>query len=149
MTASQDHFDFVVVGVGLAGCVVAGRLSESGQHRMALLEAEGEDRSFGSTLPYLFRSERDQRVSVEGLRRARHIMSMAPMKPYIAAKVRPGPDKDNYQYLVDFFREHGHPNNHSARACKVGVDELTIVDPRLRVRGVEGLRVILEDTRGA
>ena len=42
-------FDYVIVGAGTAGCVLANRLTASGQHRVLLLEAGGEDRNTGST----------------------------------------------------------------------------------------------------
>ena len=51
---SSGEFDYVVVGAGSAGCVVAARLSESGQHRVALLEAGGEDDSFWVKVPLGF-----------------------------------------------------------------------------------------------
>ena len=51
---SLGEFDYVVVGAGSAGCVVAARLSESGRHSVALLEAGGEDDSFWVKVPLGF-----------------------------------------------------------------------------------------------
>lgn len=44
-------FDFIVVGAGSAGCIVASRLSESGRHTVLLIEAGGEDKSFWFKIP--------------------------------------------------------------------------------------------------
>jgi choline dehydrogenase len=50
-TADADSFDYIVVGAGSAGCVLANRLTASGQHRVLLLEAGGHDRHLWIHIP--------------------------------------------------------------------------------------------------
>jgi choline dehydrogenase len=58
----MDEFDYVILGGGTAGCILAGRLTESGEHRVLLIEAGGEPRSPFIRIPagfgHLLRSRR-------------------------------------------------------------------------------------------
>ncbi|MCW6507882.1 GMC family oxidoreductase [Lichenifustis flavocetrariae] len=60
----MDDFDYVIVGAGSAGCILASRLSESGEYRVALIEAGGPDDSFWFRIPVGYaRSYFDPRVN--------------------------------------------------------------------------------------
>ena len=56
MAAAEDAYDYIVTGAGSAGCVVAARLSESGRHRVLLLEAGPPDSNPWIHIPLGFAS---------------------------------------------------------------------------------------------
>ena len=89
-----------------------------------------------------FQSERDRRASVVSLKAIRKVMSMPAISPYVAEEMSPGPGCVTDEDLVAFCRRQGTTNHHSVGTCRMGVDEEAVVDPRLRLRGLAGLRVV-------
>ncbi|MEO6927846.1 MAG: choline dehydrogenase [Casimicrobiaceae bacterium] len=94
---------------------------------------------------YLTTAE-DQRCAIAALRYARQLAHSAPMRPYIAEELRPGPavDSADEHALLEFCRDYGATIFHPSGTCRMGPREETgaVVDARLRVHGVTGLRVV-------
>jgi len=87
-------------------------------------------------------TEGDQRCAVAGIRFARQLAATAALKPYLVEEYRPGAVARTDHDLLEFAREHGQTIFHPAGTCRMGADEAAVVDERLRVRGVGGLRVV-------
>ena len=83
-------------------------------------------------------TERDRRVMVEGLKLIRRIASAPPLRDYIELEYRPGPAVRSDEDLLQYCREVGVTVFHPTSTCSMG----TVVDEQLRVKGVQGLRVI-------
>jgi choline dehydrogenase len=83
-------------------------------------------------------TENDRRVMVEGLKTVRRIAQTAPLANYIAEEVLPGPKVRSDDDWLAFCREVGETVFHPTSTCSIG----PVVDERLRVRGIAGLRVI-------
>ncbi len=89
-------------------------------------------------------TESDRRTLREGLRLVRAVASRAPLTPFIAAEVSPGPGADGDAALDAHVRASAATAHHPLGTCRMGgdADPDAVVDPELRVRGVESLRVI-------
>ena len=86
--------------------------------------------------------ERDRKTVVEILRTIREIFRQPAFRDLCEAEVMPGPTADTDAALLDFARNNGGTCFHLVGTCRMGNDAAAVVDPELRVRGVEGLRVI-------
>ncbi len=84
----------------------------------------------------------DRRCALAGVRLARRIASTNAMRAYVRAEYRPGPGVTDDDGLLAFCREWGATIFHPVGTCKMGDDPMAVVDARLRVRGVTGLRVV-------
>lgn len=85
--------------------------------------------------------ERDQAASLWGMRMNRRIAASPALRSIIVREVRPGPDTDDDDTMLDFVRETGQTAWHFVGTCKMGTDALAVVDPQLRVHGIAGLRI--------
>ena len=83
----------------------------------------------------------DVRVCVEAIHHARRIASQPALKPYIVAETRPGPDATTDEDFIAYIRRSGVTSYHPVGTCKMGVDRMAVVDAKLRVHGLQGLRV--------
>jgi choline dehydrogenase len=87
-------------------------------------------------------SETDRRVVVAALRSCRDIMGQPAMRRYKAQEIGPGPQVTSDAGLLEFAQEVGYTQFHPTCTCRMGVDEGAVVDPLLKVRGMDGLRVV-------
>jgi choline dehydrogenase len=86
--------------------------------------------------------ENDLAVSVAGLKHARRIFAAPAFAPYIVSEIVPGPDIVTDADLAAFARKVGGTLYHPVGTCRMGEDPQAVVDSRLRVHGLAGLRVI-------
>jgi choline dehydrogenase len=84
----------------------------------------------------------DVRLMIAGCRIAREIMQSAPMKDIVTHERAPGSAVTSDDEWEAYLRETAVPCYHPVGTCRMGGDAGSVVDPQLRVRGVEGLRVV-------
>jgi len=84
---------------------------------------------------------RDLDKLVIGIKKARAILEQKAFDPHRGEELEPGPDVQSDEQLRDWVRTHAETVYHPVGTCKMGVDPMAVVDARLRVRGVTGLRV--------
>ena len=84
----------------------------------------------------------DRNTAVAAVRAARAIAASPAMQRYIKREVKPGAQAVADAALLEFCRNNGATIFHPTGTCKMGSDPMAVLDARLRVRGVGGLRVI-------
>ncbi len=103
----------------------------------------GDMRDYPKIFPNYLATKTDRDTLVEGIRIARRIARMSPLKEVITEEYKPGPAMadDDYDGLLDWARDNSTTIYHPTGTCKMGVDDMAVVTPDLKVKGVEGLRV--------
>ena len=84
----------------------------------------------------------DVRVMVAAFRIASQIAATEPFRSLVTEQVRPGPDVTSDEEIADYVRKSGSTVYHPCGTCRMGEDDNAVVDSQLRVRGIEGLRVV-------
>ncbi|WP_333737393.1 GMC family oxidoreductase [Streptomyces sp. IBSBF 2806] len=92
--------------------------------------------------PRFLESERDRATLIEGMRIGRRIVEGPSLDDYRAFELMPGSEVRTDDELLAYAREHGDTSYHPVGTCRMGDDEMAVVDARLRVRGMHGLRVV-------
>jgi choline dehydrogenase len=91
--------------------------------------------------PNYLATETDRRTIVAGLNLCRQILATPPMQSFIEAEFQPGSAVESDEELLDYARRRGGTVYHPTSTCKMGNDPMAVVDPELRVHGIESLRV--------
>ena len=92
--------------------------------------------------PNYLSTELDRRCALAGVRYARKLAQTRSLQPYVASEYRPGDAAATDDDLMEFCRSYGATIFHPAGTCKMGSDASAVVDDRLRVHGLDGLRVV-------
>ena len=84
----------------------------------------------------------DIRLLIEGIRWARKIVAAPEFASLAGAEITPGADVKSDQDLAAYIRQNAQTYFHPVGTCRMGIDEMAVVDPQLHVRGIERLRVV-------
>ena len=92
--------------------------------------------------PRYLSAQIDRQVIVEGVKMLREIYRQPAFRDLWDKEVLPGPAATSDDGILRFVREHGGTVFHPSGTCRMGGGDMAVVDPNLRVRGIEALRVI-------
>ena len=94
--------------------------------------------------PNYLAAESDRRVLLAGMKLARRLLASKPLAPYYDRELFPGAQAQSDADLMQAAKERGTTTFHLMGTCRMGPesDPTAVVDDQLRVRGLEGLRVV-------
>lgn len=88
-----------------------------------------------------FATPADRQGAIAVVRHIREIAAQPALRDFITEEIRPGPDVVTDDQIADAYLNGATTAFHVSGTCRMGADPRSVVDPELRVRGVEGLRV--------
>ncbi|MGH9744758.1 MAG: GMC family oxidoreductase [Candidatus Acidiferrales bacterium] len=87
-------------------------------------------------------TDADMRVIVEGVKLSRQLVRSKPFADYRGGELHPGANVQSDGEIAEFIRAEAQTLYHPVGTCKMGSDPMSVVDARLRVHGIDGLRVV-------
>lgn len=84
----------------------------------------------------------DQRAAIGQFRYVRRLMAQAPIQPFLVGETAFSAQAQSDEEILDLFRRYGSAGYHATATVRMGKDNTAPLDGRLRLRGIEGLRVI-------
>jgi choline dehydrogenase len=95
-----------------------------------------------SIKPNYLSSQNDIAVALAGVAHVRRVFASPALAKHVVHEITPGAHLQSEDDLIDFIRANGITIYHPVGTCKMGTDPQAVVDPRLRVHGIDGLRVV-------
>jgi choline dehydrogenase-like flavoprotein len=143
--AVPDHA--VAYGVAMPERIVSIAPNVAKPHSRGRVWITSGDAACRPSIDYRYFSDpqgHDEAVLIAGIRLARRIAATAPMADWIVREAFPGPDAQSDEELSEALRATHQTVYHVCGTCRMGAadDPLAVCDSRLRVRGVDGLRVV-------
>ena len=87
-------------------------------------------------------TEQDRQTWVESIHKTREIFAQPGFDAFRGRELSPGSAVQSDEEILEFVRDHGESAYHPSCSCKMGYDEMAVVDGALKVHGLEGLRVV-------
>ncbi|TDD71266.1 choline oxidase [Jiangella aurantiaca] len=111
--------------------------------RVAIVSADPDDPPLLDPRYFTDADGHDERILLAGVRAARRIAEQEPFRSHLVREVFPGPEVVTDEQLSAIARATHQTVYHVSGTCRMGADDdpMAVLDPQLRVRGVEGLRV--------
>jgi len=92
--------------------------------------------------PAFLEEPQDLQFFLDAIRKCREICSHPELAEHLGEELSPGSERSSDEELTEEIRLRAGTVYHPVGTCKMGVDEMAVVDPHLRVRGIQGLRVV-------
>jgi choline dehydrogenase len=101
-----------------------------------------DPRAYPAIHPNYLSTQRDCQTAIDSLKFTRLLVETKALKPFIVREHRPGPHLTTDEELLDSARNIAQTIYHPTSTCRMGADPKAVVDARLRVHGIKGLRVV-------